>query len=102
MAPARIERASRSNEPRQVIQIDRTTRTRSRERRRAGSEPAIGGAIDLSFLPVRSPFPIANLRHVLTVPINVMLVFDEFVLQRLLQIRTRRTQSGQPIDDVHH
>ena len=48
------------------------------------------------------PLPIPNLRHVLAMLVDVMLVLDEFVLELLLQVRASRAQLRQPIDHVHH
>ena len=38
------------------------------------------------------PLPVADFRHVLTVPVDVLLVFDERVLNHLLQVAPLRAQ----------
>src|SRR5271156_5211616 len=66
------------------------------------SDPAIGCVIAFSVLLVRNPFPIANLGHVLAVLIDVVLMLDELIPKRLLQVSAPSTQVRQPIDHVHH
>ena len=48
------------------------------------------------------PLPVPDLRHILAVLIDVMLVLDELVLHHLLQIGPLGTQLRQPIDHVLH
>src|ERR1700677_1190797 len=50
----------------------------------------------------RGPLPIPNLREVLAVLIDVMLVLDEFVLHLLFKVGAPGTQVWQAIDDVLH
>src|SRR5580658_6630171 len=48
------------------------------------------------------PLPVADFRHVLAVLIDIDLVFDELVLDHLLQISALDAQLRQAIDDVLH
>src|SRR5437763_16235472 len=46
------------------------------------------------------PPPIANTRHILSMLSDVRLVFEELVLQILLQIRRLGAELGEAIDDI--
>src|ERR1700681_933442 len=50
----------------------------------------------------RTPAPIANLRHVLAVSIDVLLVLDQLVAQLLLQVDACAAGLWQTVDGVHH
>ena len=45
-------------------------------------------------LIVPGPPPATNLRHVVAVPVDVLLVIDELVVNRLLEIRKRAPSCG--------
>src|SRR5260221_8256808 len=51
---------------------------------------------------LRRPRPIADFRHILAVSLDVMLVFDEFVLELLLQVDALAARLRQAIDGVDH
>src|SRR5512135_805762 len=55
-------------------------------------------AIEVSSLP----FPVPDLRHVLTVLGDVLLVLDQFVLELLLQVDALVAGLRQTVDHVHH
>src|SRR4030081_819984 len=48
-----------------------------------------------------APFPIADLRHVLAVAVDTLLVLDQLVLQLPLQINAFAARLWQTIDHVH-
>src|SRR6266699_4038362 len=48
------------------------------------------------------PTPVADLRHVLTVPVDVLLVLDELVLELLLQVDPLVAGLRQAIDGIDH
>src|SRR5262245_5200023 len=49
-----------------------------------------------------SPFPTGNLRHVVAVTSDVLLVFDQLLMNRLLEVGSARTKLRQTIDYVLH
>src|ERR1039458_9098085 len=51
---------------------------------------------------VPTPLPVPDLRQVLTVFINVLLMLDELVLELLLQVDALVAGLWQAIDGVHH
>ena len=48
-----------------------------------------------------APFPVADLRHVLAVAVDVLFVLDQLVLQLPLQMNALAARLRQAIDDVH-
>ena len=48
------------------------------------------------------PFPVANLRHVLSVSADILLVLDELVLDLLLEVRALGAQPRQAVNHVLH
>ncbi len=52
------------------------------------------------WLSVRSPLPVANLRHVLAVLVDVLLVLDQLVFQLLFQVDALVAGLRQAVDGV--
>jgi len=49
-----------------------------------------------------APFPVGDLGHIVAVPTNELLVFDELVANRLLGVRGSRSELRHPVDYVAH
>jgi hypothetical protein len=64
------------------------------------SDPGIYRHMRWQFIAV--PLPVPNLRQVLTVLVDVMLMLNQLVPHLLFQIGTWATQLRQPIDHVLH
>ena len=81
--------------------FSRSTRTTALARRvRAQTLSAFGRAAARFAARLARPAPVADLRHVLAVLLDVLLVLDQLVADRLLEVRGPRAELRQAVDHV--